>query len=160
MMMIVLLTCQMLLACGGGGGGSSNGNDGSPNGGSTPAPTSSNLARFEYICNIEGADATLIMNVEAVGGTGVVYGSGPNPDITAVIGTGSYTYLSSGDLRSDVAYYIFTGENQFADFTNMGNNERFRVQWMFDGDNLVMLVNPFGPGPVSYSCVLQDARYI
>lgn len=30
--------------------------------------------------------------------------------------------------------------------------ERFRVQFVVQGPQLLMIVNPFGPGPVQYLC--------
>ena len=120
----------------------------------------SNRARFTFDCDLNGANAVLTMDVEAVNTTGIVFGSGPNPDITGVIATGEVTYLTSGEMRSAVAQYIFTGENNFADFTDLGTFARFRVQWVGTDAGLTMVINPFGPGPTQHACVSTGARYL
>ncbi|WP_019605736.1 hypothetical protein [Teredinibacter turnerae] len=153
-----LVSQLMLTGCGGGsdGGNSNIAGSGGGSGGKSP----SNNARFEFTCDLGGIDATLVMNVEAVSDSGVVFGAGPNPEVSGVVSTGSVTYYTSGTVTSPTAAYIFTGENNFADFTDLGNSSRFRVQWMADGENLIMLVNPFGPGPSSHNCTLDSAGYV
>jgi hypothetical protein len=137
-----------LTACGGDGGSSNGGGN------------ASNMARFTYDCDLQGVIGSMILDAEAVGSTGIVFGSGPNPDITGVIGTGNYTLYTSGEVVSNVARYIFTGENQFADFTNTATFERFRVQWVSQDDDLIMVVNPFGPGPAQHFCQFTGASYL
>ena len=102
----------------------------------------------------------MTMDIEAVAGGGVTWGPGPNPDITGVIGTGSYTFYTAGEVISNTAYYTFTGENQFADFVDHTYNERFRVQWQEVPNGLNMIVNPFGPGPATHYCQLTDSYYL
>ncbi|GAB4462398.1 MAG: hypothetical protein OHK0029_29180 [Armatimonadaceae bacterium] len=146
------LAALVLLNNGCGGGGSCSNSQG--------GGTRSNRARFTFDCDLQGVTGVLTMNVEAVGTSGVVFGSGPNPDITGVIGTGGVTYFTAGELRSPVARYIFTGENQFADFTDLGTNQRFRVQWNSWDQGVIMVVNPFGPGPTQQACRRTGARYL
>jgi PQQ-dependent catabolism-associated CXXCW motif protein len=55
-------------------------------------------------------------------------------------------------LVSATARYSFTGENGYADFVDLIRNERFRVQMIPQGQQLLMVVNPQGPGPVQYMC--------
>lgn len=144
--------CLLLLpaACGGGGGGGG--------GGSTSNANGTNRARFVFDLSLQGAPATLTMDVEIVGNSGVTWGPGVNPDITGVIGTGSYTVFTAGNLVSAFASYGFTGENAFADFfRTSGGSERFRVQWVETSQGLIMIVNPFGQGPVQYDCILRSA---
>ena len=105
---------------------------------------------FTLSCNLDGVAATLSIRIEAVSTSGVARGI----DGLVVIPTGDVTYFTSGRLRSPVASYIFTGENNFADFTDENSLERFRVQWVPTEDGLLMVVNPFGPGPVQYACTL------
>ena len=81
-----------------------------------------------------------------------------NPDITGVIATGTYTIFTAGELRSPNAYYVFNGENAFADFTAPATFERFRVQFSEIPQGLRMVVNPFGPGPVAYDCILRSSE--
>ncbi len=153
----VLISMVFLVTgCGSGGdGGNQN-----PDSNNKSAPPS-NTAQFEYTCDLNGVDGILTMTVEAVQSSGIVFGPGPSPDITAVIGTGDVTYFTSGDMISSVERYVFTGENQFADFTEISSSESFRVRWNIDGDMLVMEINPFSPvGPSFQFCQLNSARYI
>lgn len=134
--------------------GCSSGSDARPG-----APSSgTNRARFTYAIDLQGQPATMVMEVEAIAASGLTWGPGVRPEITGVIASGSYTVFTSGELRSSVARYIFTGENQFADFTEATTFERFRVRWMDTASGLLMTVNPFGPGPVTYACQLISAE--
>jgi len=122
--------------------------------------SSSNRARFTFDCDLQGLNGVLRIDVEAVGASGVAFGSGSDPDITGIIATGEVIYETAGDLRSPTAAYTFTGENQYADFTSQTTFERFRVEWQLTGNLLIMIVNPFGPGPTQYTCVPTSAMYL
>lgn len=139
------------------GGGTNPGPGAPPRDPGTPP---SNLARFTLDCDLGGMVGVLTMDVEAISVTGITFGPGPNPDITGVIGTGEVSYVTAGELVSSVAHYIFTGRNDFADFTALDTGERFRVQWLANDQGLTMLVNPFGPGPATHDCVTTSARYL
>lgn len=147
----LVLFGSQLVACGGGSD-----SDDSDNGGDR----TSNQANFRFNCDLNGLNGVLSMDVEAVGSSGVIWGGGPNPEITAVIGTGGVTYFTAGTMNSSSASYVFTGTNEFADFTDLSNSATFRVQWVSSANGLDMIVNPFGPGPTSHSCVLTDASYL
>jgi len=142
------LCVLMLAACGGGGDG------GSP----PPPPGQSNAAEFMFDCNIGGLNAVMTMQVEAVSSSGAVWGSGPTPQITGVIGNGSFIYYTAGTLVSSTARYSFRGENQYADFTLLTGNDRFTVEWIVTAQGVTIRVNPFGPGPTQYDCVLRSSR--
>lgn len=120
----------------------------------------SNRARFSLDCDLNGLTGVLSMEVEAVGASGIVWGGGPNPDISAVSTTGDVIYYVSGSLVSPTASYTFVGENNFADFTDAGTLERFRVEWVQLTNGLRMIINPFGPQPTSHDCVLTSAVYV
>jgi hypothetical protein len=137
-----------LAACGGGGGG----------GGSNGGGGGSNTAEFVFDCDIGGVNAAMTMQVEAVSSSGAVWGSGPTPQITGVIGNGSFIYYTAGTLTSPAAQYSFRGENQYADFTMLNGNDRFRVEWIVTAPGLTIRVNPFGPGTTEYNCALRSSR--
>ena len=122
--------------------------------------TTSNRARFVFDCDLLGVNGVLTVTVEVIGTSGIVFGPGPNPSITGVIATGEVSYLTAGDLRSPVAYYTFTGRDQFADFVEPATNVSFLVQWVINGQQLNMIINPFGPGPTQHVCVQTSAVYI
>jgi hypothetical protein len=144
---LALVACAAwgLLGCGGGG-------DGPP-----PQPPS-NAAEFVFDCNIGGLNAVMTMQVEAVSSSGAVWGPGPTPQITGVIGNGSFIYYTAGTLASSTAQYSFRGENQYADFTMLNGNDRFLVEWIVTAPGLTIRVNPFGPGPTQYDCALRSSR--
>jgi hypothetical protein len=144
---LALVACAAwgLLGCGGGD------DAGGPGGGS-------NAAEFVLDCDIGGVNAVMTMQVEAVSSSGAVWGPGPTPQITGVIGNGSFIYYTAGTLASSAAQYSFRGENQYADFTMLNGNDRFTVEWIVTAPGLTIRVNPFGPGPTQYDCVLRSSR--
>lgn len=109
------------------------------------------ITNYALECDLGGIAAQLTLQIEVVDASGVARGI----DRDVVIPTGDVTYYTSGEIRSPVALYIFTGTNQFADFTDTTTLERFRVQWVPIESGLTMVVNPFGPGPVQYTCTLR-----
>ena len=168
----VIYTLLLITACGGGGSAGSGSNysgqssestlNSEPEPTPTPAPSqsASNIAQFILDCDLNGLDGELTLVVEAINTAGVVWGPGPNPDITAVIGTGSVLYVTSGSLVSSTASYGFTGDNQFADFFSNTTNERFRVEWVITQNGLNMIINPFSAGPTQHDCLLREARFL
>ncbi|MCB1681294.1 MAG: hypothetical protein H6858_09990 [Rhodospirillales bacterium] len=108
------------------------------------------VTTVSYVCDLGGAPAQLTAQVEAIGDAGIVQnGQGW---VTGVIGTGDVNYHYQGELVSQTARYVFTGENQFADFTDMSTNDRFHVQMIAQGPLLTMVINPENPQPVMYQC--------
>jgi hypothetical protein len=136
------------LGCGGGGGG-----DDSPQSGSQ-----SNMARFYFDCDLQGLTGQMVMDIEVISSTGITWGSGPDPEITGVLGTGDYTIYTDGELNSPTSSYYFTGTNQYADFTEENTFERFRVQWVEESNGITMIVNPFGPQPTQHFCLMTDSE--
>jgi len=120
---------------------------------------STGQARFTFNCNLNGSNAKLLIDVEAINTTGQVFGSGPNPDLS-VIGTGSFIYFTSGTLTSATAYYLFSGENNFADFTDQNSLAQFRVEWVLTNDGLTLIANPFSQQPTQYACRLESSMYL
>lgn len=110
-------------------------------------------ASFSWTCNIEGAPAQLTAQVEAINSAGVfVDASGM---FAGSVSTGEVNYYYQGRLDSATAHYSYTGENAFASFTDLINNERFNVRFVIQGRNLLMIVNPHGPQPVQYGCEMS-----
>lgn len=129
-------------------------------GGADGGAAGMNRARFTYDCDLGGVTGILTVDVEAIQASGAVFGPGPNPELTAVIATGEVLYITSGMLVSPAAHYVFTGENAFADFTELNTGERFRVQWMLTAGGVIVVVNPFGPAPTQFACVSTGAAYL
>lgn len=103
--------------------------------------------RITYQCNLGGQAAVLTADVEGIATGGTVPG---RPGLAPII-TGQNLYYA-GTLVSQSARYSFRGENGFADFVDLTTNERFRVQFIAQGDYLVMIANPFGQQPARYMC--------
>lgn len=149
-----MLISLIIAACGGGGSGD-NGNN---NNGSIET---SNKARITQDCDLGGLTGEMIIDIEVISDTGITWGAGPTPDITGVIGTGNVTYFTEGSVNSPTASYIFSGRDNFADFTQTSPSiERFLVQWVGDGNNLDFIVNPFGQGPAYTNCTLTGYELI
>lgn len=145
---LVLTLPILLVSC---GGGSDNNSIGS---------TPTNKARFTFDCDLNGLNAVLAIDIEAVGTSGIVWGGGPDPEITGVIGTGDVNYFTAGTLDSATASYVFTGTNDIADFNNLTFPETFRVQWVITGNGgLTMVINPFGI-PTTHSCEETSSAYL
>ncbi|MCL4679302.1 MAG: hypothetical protein KJ017_12000 [Alphaproteobacteria bacterium] len=118
---------------------------------SVSAPVAAqNISTVSYICDLGGAPGQLTAQIETINTAGAVTNS--DGWITGVIGTGETTTYYQGELVSASARYVFTGENQYADFTDMNTNERFRVQMVAQGAYLTMVINPETPQPVTYQC--------
>lgn len=149
---IATLLAAVLPACNNGGSSGSSGGGG--------GNAASNRARFSFDCDLNGLVGALTMEIEAINAAGVVFGSGPTPDITGVIGTGGVLYVTSGELVSPTARYVFTGDNQFADFTDLATNARFRVQFVSSPQGVDLIINPFGPGPTQHACTETGAVYL
>jgi hypothetical protein len=120
----------------------------------------SNVARFTFDCDLQGLTGALTMDIEAINSAGAVFGSGPNPAITGVIAAGGVLYVTAGELRSATASYVFTGDNQFADFTDIATSQRVRVQFLPSNQGVTLVIDPFGPAPTQNSCVETGARYL
>ena len=111
-------------------------------------------ATYVWTCSIEGAPAQLTAQVEAISPAGV--SMDPHGFFSGSIATGEVNFYYGGSLVSASARYSFTGQNQYADFVDLQTNARFRVQMIVQGRSLVMVINPFGPGPVRYGCQLAS----
>jgi hypothetical protein len=152
-LVVLLVTTTLITACGGDGDGTDSSRHNTGGSGGT------NMARFFLDCDLNGLIGKMIMDVEAVPTSGFVWGPGSNPDITGVIETGQSTLFIEGELTSPTTRYVFTGENEFADFSETTNSfERFRVQWVPTPTGLDMIINPFGPSPSQQSCTLTGSE--
>ncbi len=116
----------------------------------TAASVAQQASTVSYVCNIEGAPAQLTAQVQAIDDAGRVVNS--QGWITGVIGTGNYNLYYQGQLVSATARYVFTGENQFADFTDLNTNARFRAQLIVQGQQLLLIANPETSQPARYVC--------
>ncbi|MBI3709928.1 MAG: hypothetical protein HY246_19960 [Proteobacteria bacterium] len=107
-------------------------------------------AVFNWLCNIEGAPAQLTAQVQAVNSAGIFLDA--NGLFGGAVATDEVNYYYQGTLVSATGRYSFTGTNQFADFLDLNTNDRFRVQMIVQGQMLLIIINPQGPGPVQYLC--------
>ena len=107
-------------------------------------------AVLSFTCDLGGAPAQLTMQVE------VVIGGGGFLDRPGVVIPGEeVNYFYQGTLISATGRYSFHGENDFADFVDHLTNDRFRVQFIARGQQLLMIINPQGPGPAQHLCQLS-----
>lgn len=103
-----------------------------------------------YTCQIDGQPAALTARYEIIGSSGIT--TAPNGDISGVIATGDSTIYYHGELVTQSARFSFTGENAYADFTDLSTNARFRVQLITEGNHLALIANPFADQPTRYFC--------
>lgn len=109
-------------------------------------------AVLNFTCDLGGAPAQLTMQVEIVASGGFLPdGSGGG----TVVPLGEVTYYTQGTLTSATGRYSFHGENEFADFVDQLTNDRFRVRMIADGQQLMLIINPEGPGPRPHLCRLS-----
>ena len=114
-------------------------------------------AVFNWVCNLDGAPGQLTAQVEAISSAGVFVD--PNGLFAGTIQTNEVNYHYQGTLVSASASYVFTGENAFADFTDLSTSARFRVKFVAQGPKLLLIANPEGPQPAQYLCQMaQPAR--
>lgn len=119
----------------------------------------SNMARFTLDCDFGGIPGALMLDVEAIGQSGIVWGSGPNPDISGVIGTGEYTYYTTGTLAFPDRTYSINGENSFADLWSQIPGDRLVVEWQLREGGLNVVWDWFGSA-TPYACQLTGAQYL
>ena len=121
-----------------------------------PAVALAQQVTLTYMCDLGGALAQMLMAVQYQAAYDPLFNFKGN--ISGIFPAGVTVY-TTGEVASNTARYSFRGENDFADFTDMVNGERFRVQWVLDAqrNGVWMKVNPFG-GTTTYFCALQDAR--
>jgi hypothetical protein len=109
---------------------------------------------FNWTCNLDGAPGQLTAQVEAVSSAGVFVDAGGL--FAGAIPTNEVNYYYQGTLVSATASYVFSGENAFADFTDLSTSARFRVKFVAEGPKLVLIANPEGPQPAQYICQMAQ----
>ncbi|MGB9341195.1 MAG: hypothetical protein WCB63_18280 [Polyangiales bacterium] len=119
----------------------------------------SNKARFTFDCNIAGFPGALTLDVEAIGQSGITWGPGPNPSITGVIGTGDYTFYTTGTLSLPDRTYSINGENSFAELWSAIPGDRLTVEWQPSGTTMIIVWDWFGAA-AQYACELTGSAYL
>ena len=119
----------------------------------------SDQARFSLDCDFGGVRGALTLDVEAVGNTGVTWGTGPRPDITGVIPAGTNTLFTTGSFVLPDRTYAISGENSFADLWSNIPGDRLLVEWIPMDQGLTMVWDWQGPA-IPVPCQLTDARYL
>lgn len=119
-------------------------------------PAAAQQVTLTYGCDLGGVSAQMTMAVEYQAAFDPLFNFKGN--ISGLFPAG-VTIYTAGQLVSPTARYVFRGENDFADFTDMTTGESFRVQWVLDAarNGVWVRINPFG-GTVTYFCTLRDAR--
>ena len=100
------------------------------------------------------------MNVEIVPESGITWGSGPNPDITGVIGTGNNHYYTSGTLQIPDRTYQFSGEGNFADFWSDVAGDRNTSEFKLQPNGDLILVWDWFGAATEYPCRLISSGYV
>jgi hypothetical protein len=103
-----------------------------------PGVLPAQVTDYLLICDLAGQPAEMRMAVQTLATSDPTFGTGGA--ITGLIPTGEVSVHTAGTIISAVAAYQFTGQNDFATVTGMG--ETFVVQWVPDQGGLWMIVNP------------------
>lgn len=98
---------------------------------------------LRMVCDLGGVDAAFVAEVEIIRVVDGTWVRGVPVDRFLSLDLGAHTLVYGGEVRSPVARYIFTGRDAYADFTDMTTYARFRVQFVWQGRDLLMIVNPF-----------------
>ncbi len=118
-----------------------------------PAAAQTKTGYLAAQCTINGAPAQLQLQYEAIGGTGVTYGPGANPDITGVISDGSVTYYWGGTMSGGFGSIQLSGENNFLRFydPNVYNRETV-LEVTMTSDTSFYLTDVYGNYPGQHPC--------
>jgi hypothetical protein len=119
----------------------------------------SNKARFTFDCSIAGFPGALTLDVEVIGQSGITWGPGPNPNITGVIGTGDYTFYTTGTLTLPDRTYSINGENSFAELWSEIPGDRLTVEWQ-PSDNTMTIVWDWFGAATPYPCDLTGSSFL
>ena len=120
------------------------------------APAPAQEVQLAFSCDLNGAPAQMLMAVHYQ--QAFDWSQNYKGDISGVFPVGVNVY-TAGQIQSATGAYTFTGENDFADFTDLVSGARFRVQWVLDPprNGVWMKVNPFG-GTTLHFCAFQGKR--
>ncbi|MEQ8558592.1 MAG: hypothetical protein RIB03_09780 [Henriciella sp.] len=106
---------------------------------------------IRYVCDMDGVQGDLTAHYE------VVSPVAPELDAAAavvsqVVGAGISSVFYSGELTSPLARYVFTGQNEVAEFTDLSTKERFLVEMHNEGETLRLTANPNAPDAEFFLC--------
>lgn len=125
--------------------------------GTAHAQGASPTGGFQAQCNIMGQPVQLMLQYEAIGGGGIVWGSGPNPEIKGVIADGSRTIYWQGQMSGAQGTLALEGENNFLRFydANVYNRETvLRIDQT--GPSTFTLTDQFQNYPGSHPCQIVE----
>ncbi|MEQ8557667.1 MAG: hypothetical protein RIB03_05065 [Henriciella sp.] len=120
---------------------------------SLPAHAQTKTGILQASCQVNGQPAQMSLQYEAIGGTGITTGPGPNPDITGVISDGSVTYYWGGVLTGSFGTLQLSGENNFLKFydPNVYNRETV-LEITMTSDTTFYMTDVYGNYPGQHPC--------
>ncbi|MEO1100817.1 MAG: hypothetical protein AAFW65_03135 [Pseudomonadota bacterium] len=122
-----------------------------------PAAAQTKTGYMVAQCQINDAPAQLALQYEAIGGSGITYGPGVNPDITGVISDGSTTYYWNGTLTGSFGQIPISGENYFLRFYDQNAYNRETVlEVTMTGPQSFYLEDVYGNYPGQHPCQITD----
>lgn len=114
--------------------------------------------QFEFECDMGAFIAPLAVQVDPVEASGITWGTGPNPDITGVIGTGDFIYYTAGTFTWPDRVYRFEGENQFADFWSDIPGDRLTSEFQLHDGGMTLVWDWFGAA-TQHDCQLVGSSW-
>lgn len=106
-----------------------------------------------YECNVGGTRAELLVGVEFYGRTQPP-GGWRATYVWGVIMTPGSRIFYGGQMATSATSYVFTGEANYGEFTDLRTGDRFIVQFAPNNDQLTLIVNPLGPQTTQVNCQL------
>lgn len=102
---------------------------------------------MHYTCDMDGVEADLTAEFE------IISLDDPVGDDTLVeLASAPSRVFYSGELTSSAARYVFNGENNIAEFTDMDTKERFLVRMERENGDLRLTTNPHDENARLYHC--------
>ncbi|WP_084397476.1 hypothetical protein [Henriciella aquimarina] len=108
------------------------------------------LGTLHYSCDLDGVAGELTGEYEIIDATGAPHT--PDAGLSELVGVGASRVFYNGQLSTPSGKYVFTGENQFAEFTDLATHERFIVRMIAEGPQLQLTANPNGAVQTHYLC--------
>jgi rhodanese-related sulfurtransferase len=113
------------------------------------------VEKLSYVCDLNGVRAQLTAEIETIQVV-AVYVDNVTGQNRGVVPTGEVNLHYGGTVTSPQALYTFTGTNEYADFVDQVQGLRFQVRLIRQDPQLLMIINPFGPGPSQHLCQMTS----
>jgi len=116
-----------------------------------PCAAAAQTSQHYLVCEGLGERGEMVVTVEAIGASGLLP---RNSGAIDVIGLPGVNYFTEGEVRTATQTWVFSGQNNFADFQNVTRGGGFLVEWFVDRPYLIAMVDPYGDR-IPITCIEQ-----